>query len=103
MYYKDNISYLYSYKTEVFHFQNYPKILDPYFKTDLDFWDCFGKKIHNTQIKYKIAPPGTKYKENVLIYSIIIRQFLLQNNPKNLDPSFKTDLELWHYFWKRKT
>ena len=30
------------------------------------------------------------------ISSVIRRFFSFQNNPKVLDPSFKTDLELWH-------
>ena len=29
---------------KVLHFLNNPKHLDPSYKTDLDFWDCFGKK-----------------------------------------------------------
>ena len=39
-----NIPYLFSYKTEVFPFQNNPKDLDPSYKMDLDFWDCFGRE-----------------------------------------------------------
>ena len=29
--------------------------------------------------------------------------FSFQNNPKNLDPSYKTDLDLWDCFRKGKT
>ena len=38
-----NIPYFFSYKTEFFSFQNNPNSLDQSYKTDLDFWDCFGR------------------------------------------------------------
>ena len=28
----------------ILHFLNNPKDLDPSYKTDLDLWDCFGRK-----------------------------------------------------------
>ena len=34
--------------------------------------------------------------------SLVIRVFSFQNNPKNLDPSYKTDLDLWDCLWKLK-
>ena len=33
---------------------------------------------------------------------MVIRQFFLQNNPKNLDLSYKTDLDLWDCLGKVK-
>ena len=41
--YVDEITYFFSYKTELFSFQNNPKDLDPSLKMDLDLWDCLGK------------------------------------------------------------
>ena len=35
--------YFFGYKLEVFPFQNNPKNLDPSYKMDLEFWDCFGR------------------------------------------------------------
>ena len=36
--------------------------------------------------------------------SLVIRQrFSFQNNTKNLDPSYKTDLDLWDFFRKGET
>ena len=37
------ILYFFGYKTEFFSFPNYPKNLDPSYKTDLDLWDCLGR------------------------------------------------------------
>ena len=37
------VPYFFSYKTEVFSFQNNPKDLDPSCKMDLDLWDCLGR------------------------------------------------------------
>ena len=38
------------------------------------------------------------------IYSVLRQSlFFFQNNPKNLDPSYKMDLDLWDYFGKGKT
>ena len=45
------------------------KDLDPSYKMDLDFWECFG---------------------------------FFQNNHKDLDPSYKMDLDFWEYFRRRK-
>ena len=32
--------YFFGYKTEFFPLQNTPKNLDPYYKMNLDLWDC---------------------------------------------------------------
>ena len=38
----------------------------------------------------------TLLKEELLLYSLDIRQsFSFQNNAKNLDPSYKMDLDIW--------
>ena len=37
------LPYFFAYKTEFFSFQNYPKDLDPFCKTDLDLWNCLGR------------------------------------------------------------
>ena len=37
------IPYFFSYKLEIFSFQNNPKNLDPSFKVDLDLRDCLGR------------------------------------------------------------
>ena len=39
-----HIPYLFGYKTRLS--LNNPKDLDPSDMTDLDFWDCFGRKKH---------------------------------------------------------
>ena len=36
-------------------------------------------------------------------FSYKTRNFPLQNNPKNLDLSYKTDLDFWDCFWKGNT
>ena len=36
------------------------------------------------------------------IYSVIRWSFSFQNNPKDLDPSCKTDLDLWDYLGRVK-
>ena len=47
---------------QVLPFLNNPKDLDPSYKMDLDFWDCFGRKKtlsynqRNTVITYKKFP-----------------------------------------------
>ena len=38
------VPYFLAYKAEVFLFQNSSKDLDPSYKMDLDFWDCFERK-----------------------------------------------------------
>ena len=39
---------------------------------------------------------GALFKRNIYrIYSVIRRSFSFQNNPKDLDPSCKMDLDLW--------
>ena len=40
---EDPIPYFFAYKTVFFSFQNNPKNLDPFYKTDLDLWDCLGR------------------------------------------------------------
>ena len=41
------LKFCYTVICNFFPFQNNPKDLDPSYKTDLDFWDCFGKeKLH---------------------------------------------------------
>ena len=35
--------YFFSYKTVSFFFENNPKNVDPSYKIDLDFWDCFER------------------------------------------------------------
>ena len=50
-----HVLYFLSYKTELFFlfsFQNNPRNLDLSYKTDLDFWDCFGitAKLHRTDL-----------------------------------------------------
>ena len=41
---KENvISYFFSYKMDLFSFQNNPRDLDPSYKMDLDLWDWFGR------------------------------------------------------------
>ena len=39
-----------------FLFQNDPKNVDPSYKTDLDFWDCFGKENKKYPMKYDKLP-----------------------------------------------
>ena len=34
------LPYFFDYKMEFFLLQNIPKNLDPFYKTDLDLWDC---------------------------------------------------------------
>ena len=36
---------------QVLPFQNNPKDLDPSYKTDLDLWDCFGRKKNPSYIQ----------------------------------------------------
>ena len=38
------VPYFFSNKTEVFYFKTNPKNLDPSYKMDLDFWECFGRE-----------------------------------------------------------
>ena len=41
--------------------------------------------------------------DHVYLISLVIRQsFPFQNNPKDLDPSYKMDLDLWDCFGRRK-
>ena len=37
------LPYFFSYKVELFSFQNNPENLDPSYKMDLDLWHCFGR------------------------------------------------------------
>ena len=39
----DFLPYFFSYKVELFSFQNNPENLDPSYKMDLDLWHCFGR------------------------------------------------------------
>ena len=36
---KETVLYFFGYKKEIFSLQNYPRNLDPSYKTDLDLWD----------------------------------------------------------------
>ena len=65
----------------------------------------WGREVYleNCQVSVHKADAGvTKLWEHLMIgiyrISSVIRQrfFSLQNNPKVLDPSCKTDLDLWH-------
>ena len=40
-----DIPYFLGYNTDFFSFQTIPKIKIRLYKIDLDFWDCFGRKI----------------------------------------------------------
>ena len=40
----EDLSYLFDNKKEVSSFLYNPKILDPSYKMDLDFWDFFGRQ-----------------------------------------------------------
>ena len=49
---------------------------------------------HNIKQRHKVFARGSV--ENYHISSLIRRCFFsFQNNPKNLDPSYQTDLNLW--------
>ena len=62
------------------------------------FW-TFKTGFCLTEVIFKIGL--TVY--SCLTFSLAIRQFFsFQNNPKNLDLSYKTDLDLWDCFGKVK-
>ena len=50
----------------------------------------FKKMFHPCHIVLKIQRPEGRYR-----ISSVISFFSFQNNPKDLDPSYKTDLDLW--------
>ena len=37
------LPYIFSYKTEFFFFSKQSQNLDPFYKMDLDVWDCLGR------------------------------------------------------------
>ena len=81
-------------------FLNNPKDLDLSYKTDLDFWHCFGRKIITKEIWYIFTSHTqniTQKSHESLPYFFGYKTdfFSFQNNPENLDPSFKMDLDLW--------
>ena len=39
-----NLPYFFGYEMGCFSSQNNPKYLDPSYKMDLDFWDCFERE-----------------------------------------------------------
>ena len=53
-----------SVKDRVFPFQNNPKHLDLSYKTDLDLWDCFGRKKLVLQQNFKFR------RTDLIIYSL---------------------------------
>ena len=87
---------------EFFFFQNNPKNLDPSYKMDLDLWDLIRKgktriiaKFHRTDLV--ICSHSREFYYQMDFF------FLLKKIPKNLDPSYKMDLDLWDLFRKGKT
>ena len=80
-----------------FFFQNNPKNLDPSYKTDLDIWDlikkgktCIIAKFHRTDLVICSHSREFYYQMEFI--------FLLTKSQKNLDPSYKMDLDLWDFF-----
>ena len=68
-------------------------------------WMIRGNPVQNTLIiqliysQFWVAPISEYYR----ISSVIRRSFFsFQNNPKDLDPSYKTDLDLWDYLGRVK-
>ena len=85
-----------------FSFENNPKNLDPSYKTDLGLWDLIRKgktritaKFHRTDLV--ICSHSREFYYQMEFF------FLLKKIPKNLDPSYKMDLDLWDLFRKGKT
>ena len=89
------------YNIRILPFLNNLKYLDLSYKMDLDFWDCFGRA----------KPPSYKRRNTVLLtqcwlcnwvnlsdlpyfFDYKTEFFSFQNNPKDLDPSCKMDLDL---------
>ena len=123
-------------------FLNNPKCLDLSYKTDLNFWNCFGRKITQSYDRrnmvdicwYSEQPIfcistlcSMRVNLNFIIftYSAIRRGFSFSrigtnkqisplqfccntslpflNNPKDLDPSYKMDLDFWNCFRRKIT
>ena len=54
----------------VLPFLNNPKDLDPSYKMDLDFWDCFGRKKHHLvseEIRYYILGETSNAKSELVL------------------------------------
>ena len=57
------------------------------------FWDNMSKEQSDQDNRIWIV---FQQLHNYLIFSVTrLGIFSFQNNPKNLDPSYKTDLDLW--------
>ena len=90
----------------VLAFLNNPKDLDPSYKMDLDFWDCFGRKISPTYNRRNTVPVFRKHwllavqllilSDFGLLNQIIIDhfQFLTLDNKKQLTLITSYDLQL---------
>ena len=57
-------------------------------KTNPDFWDCFGRENSNQYLNY------TRPIYIFVLYFFDYFFFPFQKNPKNLDPSYRMDLDL---------
>ena len=64
----------------IFTLPKHQKNLDPSYKTDLDFWDCF--------IREKLS-----YKMDLDFRDCF--EWKNKKNLKNLDPSYNVDLDFW--------
>ena len=66
----------------------------------------FGSKVVNVggkSVKLQIWDTAGQERFRYGISSVIRQEFLsFQNNPKNLDPSYKMDLGLWDWLGREK-
>ena len=54
---------------------------------------CYLLTILKHHLKLKIIL--LKFQDNTIVLRLYYRAFDFQNNPKNLDPSYKMDLDFW--------
>ena len=88
---------------EFFFFQNNPKNLDPSYKMDLDLWDLIRKGKTRIIAKFHRTDLVICSHSREFYYQMEIFFFFKKKISKNLDPSYKMDLDLWDLFRKGKT
>ena len=84
-----SLSYFFCYKVVFFFLPKQSQNLDPSDKTDLDVWDCLGR----VKLLFTIIAKFHRTDSVIWSHSRQGKPHLI-NNPKNLDPSYKTDLDL---------